>query len=114
MTTDDRNFRLPRDVLPRRYQASLTLDLEARTFAGEAELMLSVEQPVRSIVLHAVELDVPQAEVYAAGRVHRARVQMRRVSETVALDLGDEVPAGEARLVFRWTGRFTEGLRGLY
>ncbi|HET6984530.1 MAG TPA: M1 family aminopeptidase [Myxococcaceae bacterium] len=114
MTTDDRNFRLSRDVLPRRTQAALTLDMEARTFAGEAELTLSVERPVRSIVLHAVDLDVSQAEVHSAGRVSRARVQVRPVSETVLLELDTEVPAGEARLVLRWTGRFTEGLRGLY
>ena len=36
------------------------------------------------------------------------------MSETVVLDLDDELPAGEARLALRWTGRFTEGLRGLY
>ena len=88
--------------------------MDARTFAGDAELTLSVERPVRSIVLHAVELDVSQAEVQAGGSVRRARVQVRPVSETVVLDLDDEVPAGEARLILRWTGRFTEGLRGLY
>ena len=114
MTTDDRNFRLSRDVLPRRTQAALTLDMEARTFTGEAELTLSVARPVRSIVLHAVELDVSQAEVHSAGRVSRARVQVRPVSETVVLEVDAEVPAGEARLVLRWSGRFTEGLRGLY
>ncbi|HEY1908506.1 MAG TPA: M1 family metallopeptidase [Myxococcaceae bacterium] len=114
MTSDDRNFRLSRDVLPRRTQAALTLDMEARTFAGEAELTLSVERPVRSFVLHAVELDVAHAEVHSVGRGIRARVQVRPVSETVVLELDDELPAGEARLVLRWTGRFTEGLRGLY
>ena len=97
MTTDDRNFRLSRDVLPRRVQAALTLDMDARTFAGQAELTLCVERPVRSIVLHAVELDVSQAEVQAAGSVRRARVQVRPVSETVVLDLDDELPAGRGR-----------------
>ncbi|HZJ55020.1 MAG TPA: M1 family metallopeptidase [Myxococcaceae bacterium] len=114
MTTDDRNFRLSRDVLPRRILASLTLDMDARTFAGEADLALSVERAVRSIVLHAVELDVSHVEVHAGGSVQPARVTVRPVSETVVLDVDAEVPAGEARLVLRWTGRFTEGLRGLY
>ena len=114
MTTDDRNFRLSRDVLPRRIQTSLDLDLDARTFAGDAELMLSVEQPVRSIVLHALELQISHAEVHAAGRVFRTSVHTRPVSETVVLDLDGELPRGEARLQLRWSGRFTEGLRGLY
>ncbi len=114
MTTDDRNFRLSRDVLPRRTQATLALDLDARTFTGDAELTLSVEQPVRSILLHAVELQVSHAEVQAAGRVFRASVHVRPVSETVVLELDAELPKGEARLVLRWNGRFTDGLRGLY
>src|SRR5262245_30343191 len=88
--------------------------MEARAFAGDAELTLSVERPVRSIVLHAVDLDVSQAEVTAGSSMRRARVRVRPVSETVVLDLDDELPAGEARLALRWTGRFTGGLRGLY
>ena len=114
MTTDDRNFRLPRDVLPRRFQATLTLDLDARTFSGESELTLSVEQPVGSIVLHAVELSVAHAEVSAAGRVVHAKVRVQPVSETVVLELDSELPTGEARLHLRWSGGFTDGLRGLY
>ena len=111
---DDRNFRLSRDVLPRRTQATLTLDLERRTFAGEAQLTLSVARPVRRIVLHGVELDVSHAEVHAGGNAQRASVSMRPVSETVVLEFENEVPQGEARLDLRWTGHFTEGLRGLY
>ncbi len=114
MTTDDRNFRLSRDVLPRRFQATVSLDLDARTFAGDAELTLWVEQPVRSIVLHAVALQISHAEVHAAGRVFRPSVHVRPVSETVALDLDAELPGGEAWLVLQWSGRFTDGLRGLY
>ncbi|HTS82604.1 MAG TPA: M1 family aminopeptidase [Myxococcaceae bacterium] len=114
MTTDDRDFRLSRDVLPRRIQATLTLDLDARSFAGEAELTLSVERPVRTLVLHAVELDLGRTEVHVAGRVIRATPRVHPVSETVVLELDDPLPAGKARLVVAWTGRFTEGLRGLY
>ena len=114
MTEDDRNFRLSRDVLPRRYQATLALDLDTRTFTGEAELALSIERPVRTIVLHGVELDVASAEVQTVGQVFRARVSVRPVSETVVLELDGDVPSGEARLLLRWNGRFTEGLRGLY
>src|SRR5512138_492839 len=88
--------------------------MDARTFAGEAEITLSVEQPVGSIALHAVDLDVRHAEVHAAGGMRRARVEVLPVSETIVLDLDGELAAGEARLVLRWTGRFTDGLRGLY
>jgi puromycin-sensitive aminopeptidase len=114
VTTDDRDFRLPRDVLPRRFQSTLTLDIDGRTFGGEAELTLTVDRPVRSIVLHAVNLTVAHAEVHSAGRVAHATVRVHPVSETIELELDAELSPGEARLNLRWTGRFTDGLRGLY
>ena len=40
--TIDRNFRLARDVLPHRYQATLTLDVPGRRFTGEGQLAVQV------------------------------------------------------------------------
>ena len=116
MTTDDRNFRLSRDVLPRRFQATLTLDLDARTFAGDAELTLSVEQPVRSIVLHAVELDHrPRRGPRRRTHGRAPRVRVRPVSETVVLELDAELPTGEARLAPRaGPAASPRGCAGLY
>ncbi len=61
-----------------------------------------------------MELDVAHAEVQASVASAQAQVRVRPVSETVVLELDDELPAGDARLHLRWTGRFTDGLRGLY
>ena len=35
--TDDKNFRLPASVRPSRYQATLTIDLKDKKFAGPVE-----------------------------------------------------------------------------
>ena len=67
-------------------------------------------------MLHAVELAVTRASLRArrsgAGRDRGARPQPE--SETLALALRHPVGPGEVSLELAWTGRFCEGLRGLY
>jgi puromycin-sensitive aminopeptidase len=73
-----------------------------------------VERPVREIVLHAIALELQQVELRFGGRVLRPRLTVRPVSESVVLSFDEPLPAGQAELQLRWTGRFTDGLRGLY
>ena len=114
-TDDDRNFRLARDVLPQRYQATLSLDVPGRQFTGEGQLTVQVLRPVRAFALHAVGLELSTAALHlTAGRVLPARVAVRPISETVLLEFESEVPAGEGVLHLGWSGKFTEGLRGMY
>jgi puromycin-sensitive aminopeptidase len=46
--------------------------------------------------------------------VHRATVSALPLSETVVLRFDRDVPPGNASLHVDWTGRFSDGLRGLY
>jgi puromycin-sensitive aminopeptidase len=116
MTTrsDDRNFRLSRDVLPRRYEATLAVDFSSKAFRGKEVVAVSIARPVREVVLHALALDIHRAELHAAGAVHTAKVTVLPLSETVVLEFSAEVAPGDAALQLEWSGRFSEGLRGLY
>jgi puromycin-sensitive aminopeptidase len=116
MTTrsDDRNFRLSRDVLPLRYEATLTVDFAAKSFRGTQVVTLSLARPVREVVLHALALEIHHAELHSAGAVLPATASVLPQSETVVLAFSGEVPPGEASLHVEWSGHFTEGLRGLY
>jgi len=111
---DDRNYRLPRDVLPRRVRATLEVDLRAKSFRGSAELTVSISRPVREVVLHALALEISRAELRRGAEVHAAAPSLLPTSETVVLAFDREVGPGEAVLAVEWTGRFSEGLRGLY
>src|SRR5262245_2221166 len=108
MPDDDRDFRLSRQVVPRRYQATLSLDLEARAFHGAAVIGLSLEQAVTEIALHAISLELQAAELRLGGRSLRPRLTLRPVSETVLLEFDESLPAGPAELSLRWSGRFTD------
>ena len=116
MTTrpDDRNFRLSRDVLPRRYEAHLAVDFAGKSFRGTQRVSLSVTRPTRAFPLHALGLAVSRAEVHVRGKPRPARVSVLPLSETVLLEFDADLPPGDATLHLEWTGHFSDGLRGLY
>jgi puromycin-sensitive aminopeptidase len=113
--TDDRTFRLPLHVRPTAYDAMLSVDLEGRRFAGTIRIDLALAEPVSEIAVHAAGLDVARARLRAAGGEHEPReIRPAPASETVVFRFASAVPAGRAALEIGWTGRMTEGLRGLY
>ncbi|HEX8703651.1 MAG TPA: M1 family metallopeptidase, partial [Myxococcaceae bacterium] len=113
--TDDKNFRLPRTVLPRRYAATVTLNLDERTFTGVQTLELEVAAPTEEIILHGIALQLNKV-VFRAGGEQRtpASIQPVAQSETLVVRFDKPLPKGPASLEVEWTGKFTEGLRGLY
>jgi puromycin-sensitive aminopeptidase len=56
-------LRLPRSVLPRRYDLELAPDLEASSFTGTARIELEVLEAIDEIVLHAEELVITDATI---------------------------------------------------
>jgi puromycin-sensitive aminopeptidase len=113
--TEDKNFRLPSTVRPRRYAATLTLDMDAKAFSGQQTLDVEVTGPTQEIILHAIALQVGEVTFRAGGQQRKpASIQAVAQSETVVLRFDAPLPTGAATLEVAWTGRFTEGLRGLY
>jgi len=113
--TDDRKYRLPREVRPTAYDAALTIDLSAGRFTGQIQIDLDLAAPVEELVLHAAELRVERAALRSAGSELRpAELRAARASETVVLRFAAPVPAGPARLELGFSGEMTHGLRGLY
>ena len=114
--TDDKNFRLPLSLRPQRYAATLTLDMEAKTFMGLEFIELELKESSQEIILHAIALELGEVAFRTRdGRVFLPTEQrVAPLSETVVLRFGESLPTGEASLEVAWTGRFTEGLRGLY
>ena len=112
--TDDRNFRLPASPRPARYQARLSLDLEARCFAGEAAIDLDLAEPADEIVLHAVGLEISRVVLRTAAGERPGRAVAAPVSETIRVVLDAPAPPGRATLEIAWSGRMSSGLRGMY
>jgi puromycin-sensitive aminopeptidase len=110
-----KNFRLPLDVKPVRYNAHLAPDLKSGLFDGRLELEIVLTKPRREIVLHAIELNLQRARArIEGGKAVRAESAADAESQTLTLQFAEELPAGKAILDLAWSGRFTAGLRGLY
>jgi puromycin-sensitive aminopeptidase len=54
-------YRLPRSVVPSRYDIRLEPDLTTLTFRGEETIAVRVDESVSEIVVNAVELAVDEA-----------------------------------------------------
>nr|MDQ3757135.1 M1 family metallopeptidase [Actinomycetota bacterium] len=111
----DAPYRLPRTVEPRRYELTLTPDIAAGTFAGEARVEVTVHEPTAEIVLNALELDVLTAEVVADdGRAVGGTASVDEEQERVAVALEAPIEPGTWFLHLTFTGTINEKLRGWY
>lgn len=106
--------RLPVSVVPENYKLFLDPDLSGGKFAGEETIRVRVTQPVQEIMLNSLDLEIGLAEVTAGGSTRAAEVTYDKPNEMVRLSLTGILPAGPALLHLRFSGRLTDGLRGLY
>ena len=106
--------RLPATVVPEHYKLFLDPSIEGRTFTGEETIQVRIAQPVSAIVLNSLGLDITLAEVTANGQTQPAKVAYDKPDEMVRLALAHELPAGGAELHLKYSGKLTEGPRGLY
>ncbi len=104
------SHRLPRAVLPERYDLVLRPDLGDASFTGEVTISAHIAEPTDRIVLHAAELVVHEALVDGAP----AAVTSDEATELLVLSTGITLPVGPTHLHLRFTGTLNDRLRGFY
>ena len=97
-------MRLPDGVRPLAYQLNLTLDPAQPTHSGEVTIDVELKQPVRSLQLHAKDLQIRSAWLDIGTRRHVARPRPLD-AERIELRFAQPVPAGRARLVLGFSGK---------
>ena len=114
MTSDDR-YRLPRTVVPSRYELELAPDLTAATFDGRSSVEVEVVAPVDEVVLNALELEIDEAWLETAdGERVDATVSYEPEVERARLALDRTVSPGPATLHTRFRGILNDKLTGFY
>lgn len=103
-------FRLPRHVVPRRYEVHLEPDLADATFSGRVLIEATVEATTRLIALNAKELEISSVHVDGAIAVHALDVE----SERLVIGTSQDVPTGTTMIDISFTGRLNDKLRGFY
>ena len=106
--------RLPTSVVPERYDLTLTVEPDQGQFSGAVAIQVRVREAIRSVTLHALELEITEAAAEAHGIRYAADVSADAASETITLTLNQEMAAGPATLRLAFAGRLNQQMRGLY
>jgi puromycin-sensitive aminopeptidase len=108
-------YRLPRTVVPRRYDLVLAPDLEAASFSGTEDVQVEVREPVSEIVLNADDLELSSGRIERDGRrLEIVEVVLDPETERAHLRLGGEADPGEWVLHLEFAGRLSDRMRGFY
>jgi puromycin-sensitive aminopeptidase len=116
-------YRLPRHIMPTRYDIRLEPDLTAETFDGDVAISLRVLHPASKIVLNATaELEISKGDVEIedeSGASQRAeRVELEEETERCHLTFPDTIMPGTWNLRLRFKGQLTKDgnpkLEGFY
>jgi len=113
----DNPHRLPRTIVPQRYDITLEPDLGAATFAGECVTEVEVVEPTNTLVCNAAELVVQEAWVELMGggeRIDPESITLDPHTERLTLAFTPELAAGEYRFHTRFDGVLNDKLCGFY
>ncbi|NJL18377.1 MAG: M1 family metallopeptidase [Nitrospira sp.] len=108
-------YRLPRHVIPTRYDIRLEPDLAAATFSGHVSITLMVPQETQTILLNATDLIIESAGLEGpSGQKIKAAVELEPSLQRARLLCGQPVAPGEWRLHLVFQGQLNDQLRGFY
>lgn len=105
--------KLPKQVVPEEYAIRITPDLGKFTFAGSETIKLNVRQPVRQLVLNALELKITSAAVDGKA-IPPSAIKLDPKEELLTIALASELPAGPHSLELKFTGKINQQGQGLY
>jgi puromycin-sensitive aminopeptidase len=108
-------YRLPRHVIPSRYDLRLEPDLPAATFTGRVAITLTVAQETRTILLNATDLLVASNGIEGEnGRKIDATVELEPSLQRARILCRHALAPGEWRLNLSFQGTLNDQLRGFY
>ncbi|GKS64327.1 aminopeptidase [Nitrospira sp.] len=108
-------YRLPRHVLPTRYDLRLEPDLKAATFTGQVSITLSVKQETQTILLNATDLHIASTRIEGQnGRTIAAEIELEPTLQRARISCHQLLTPGEWRLHLSFRGALNDQLRGFY
>ncbi len=106
--------RLPRTVVPHRYDLHLRPDLAEAAFAGTVRIEVTVAEATDEIVLNAIELEVDDAAAVVGDDRRPARTSLDEATERLHLHLDAPLPPGPAVVEIAFRGVLNDQLHGFY
>ena len=109
-----REFRLPRDVRPLRYELRFDLDLDRWTYTGTETVRILLDHARREVVLHAVDIDVRSAVALVRGESIALTSAVDAEAEAIVLRAVRELGPGEIDLTLEFAGQIRNDLKAIY
>ncbi|HTW86883.1 MAG TPA: M1 family metallopeptidase [Candidatus Binataceae bacterium] len=106
--------RLPTIVKPTRYDLRLEPNLPAANFSGEETIAIEVERATDQIVLHALELEILEAEAARGATRLQGKVEFVPALEQARLRFDHALEPGGWTLRLRFKGILNDKLHGFY
>jgi len=107
-------YRLPADVVPDRYEISLTPDLRSFTFAGEENVTVRVLTATAEVVLNALELEIDRVSAARGGVTVAGKAVLEPAHERARLTFERALEPGEWTLRIAFRGVLNDKLHGFY
>ncbi len=108
-------YRLPRHVIPTRYDLRLEPNLAQFTFTGSEIIELTVRQPTTEVVLNTAELEVTLAVITDEEARHlQGTVELNEAANRCHLRFAEMIKPGAWRLRLAFRGTLNDKLRGFY
>ena len=108
------NYRLPRNIVPKRYSIRLRPDFQAFTFAGAESIELEVMEASTFVTMNAAELEIKSARVVQAENSQNCHVELDAELERVTLSFDLALAPGNAVLDIEFMGSLNDQLSGFY
>ncbi|MDA8080975.1 MAG: M1 family metallopeptidase [Actinomycetota bacterium] len=108
------NYRLPRNIVPNKYEIRLRPDFQTFSFEGRVSIQVSVTESTNSIVLNAAELEIGKATIAQAGKTLSCTINLDTALERATLTADGTLNPGEARLEIDFKGTLNDQLSGFY
>ncbi|MGZ5353807.1 MAG: M1 family aminopeptidase [Actinomycetota bacterium] len=113
--SDESRYRLPRSVVPRRYDLVLEPDLEAATFCGSEDVQVEVRESVGEVVLNAEGLEISSGWLTRGDtRIDVVGVRLDDGTGRAHVGLAGEAAPGEWVLHLEFSGHLSDRMRGFY
>ena len=103
------DHRLPRSILPRRYDVRIDADLEASRFTGRVRIEADVVEATDTLVCNSAELAIEELLVDDEARPY----SLDEPAERLVVELGDR-RSGPVVVEVAFTGTINDQLRGFY
>ena len=114
--SDGSGFRLPRNVVPSRYDITIETDLDGSRFRGEEDVAVTVHEATSTIVLNAKELEISDVRVSSAdgAAVDVTGVEVDGEAERVTIALAEPLRPGSAVVHLAFAAPLNQRLVGYY